>query len=62
MLQIYQAFTLTSYQSHILGVFAVMSMLREKMVASMEEIFVLLKHIQQENNSPCEFVVCLQSI
>jgi hypothetical protein len=32
------------YQSHVLGVFAIMSMLRQKMVASMEEIFVVLKH------------------
>jgi hypothetical protein len=32
-------------------------MSREEMVASTEEIFFVLKHMQQENNSPCEFVV-----
>jgi hypothetical protein len=40
---IYHVFTLASYQTHVLGVFAIMSMSREEMVASTEEIFVMLK-------------------
>jgi hypothetical protein len=37
-----------------------MSIFKEKMVTFMEEVFIALKHMQQENQTLCEFVVHFQ--
>jgi hypothetical protein len=38
-----------------------MSMYREEVMVSMEEILRILQHVQQENQSFCNFVMDLQN-
>jgi hypothetical protein len=52
----------TSCQNHVLCDYVVMFVSRKEMVTSMEEIFVMLKHMQQKKITFCEFVAHLQSI